>query len=188
MDFNQLEARFWMRRINEACRFKNRRIDPYLNLRSNFPVLNQVFEEIHTDVCGIPRSISALGDHRFWHPFWVLNRFFTGNQTKIYKDVPLWFHPTCWKIHHWVRCFFLTSNQFLGHFPAMFDMFDEARGIQRPIFSAMGWPMTFLFLLGGELATEKVSGLAKPQWLTWDKERVNPLKKLGWTKPLTIRG
>jgi hypothetical protein len=24
--------------------------------------------------------------------------------------------------------------------------------------------------------------------LTWDKERVNPLKKLGWTKPLTIRG
>jgi hypothetical protein len=33
---------------------------------------------------------------------------------------------------------FLTSNQFLGHFPAMFDMFDEARGIQRPIFSAMG--------------------------------------------------
>ena len=145
MDFNQLEARFWMRRINEACRFKNRRIDPYLNLRSNFPVLNQVFEEIHTDVCGIPRSISALGDHRFWHPFWVLNRFFTGNQTKIYKDVPLWFHPTCWKIHHWVRCFFWHPTNFWGIFQPCLICLMKPEGSRGQFFQPWDdrWPFYF---------------------------------------------
>ena len=30
--------------------------------------------------------------------------------------------------------------------------------------------------------------VSSPQWFTWDFCRVNPLKKLGWTNPLTIRG
>ena len=134
-----LKQDFWMRRINEACRFKNRRIDPYLNLRSNFPVLNQVFEEIHTDVCGIPRSISALGDHRFWHPFWVLNRFFRGEPDKdIQRCTPLVSSNMLENPPLSSMFFFWHPTNFWGIFQPCFDMFDEARGIQRPIFFSHG--------------------------------------------------
>ena len=42
-----------------------------------------------------------------------------------------------------------------------------------------------LYLVAHPTARKWVSS---PQWFTCDKERVNPLKKLGWTNPLTMRG
>ena len=43
------------------------------------------------------------------------------------------------------------------------------------------------WLLGGELPTNRGCRLVHPIY-KWDKERVNPLKSLGWTNPLTSRG